>query len=164
MTKDPITNLLDKKDEEITRLRAQLAEVNTALDNALIVGPQTTLDSYSNPKEAFDALINWEVDVALDPRVSERARKLAEVEGQEPVAEITNSGLVTTLSNMNLPAGTKLYTHPAPAKVPDKLTNAIEHYKWCMENEVCSSIRYESKITYDTLCYVEAMLKSQGGE
>ena len=53
-------------------------ECRTAIDNACIVGPQTTIDSYASPKEALDAVIDWNVDVALDPRVSQRATELAD--------------------------------------------------------------------------------------
>ena len=40
------------------------------LDEALIIGPQTTLDSFETPKLALEHLIGWEVKVATDPCVN----------------------------------------------------------------------------------------------
>lgn len=99
--------------------------------------------------------------------------QLAKAEGQEPVwyehppksASIYAQPRFSKKINTPTKKGRPLfYAHPSPqASVPDKLNTAIEHYRWCMDNEVCSSIRYESKIKHDTLCYVKDMLKSQGG-
>jgi hypothetical protein len=44
-------------------------EAEIALDNAL-VNMDRTLDSYPTAKDALDALIAWEIQIATDPRVN----------------------------------------------------------------------------------------------
>lgn len=61
-------------------------EFARVLQEACIVGPQTTLKNYTSPREALNALIQWHVDVALDPQVSARAAALVE---QVPIAPDT---------------------------------------------------------------------------
>lgn len=74
-----------------------------------------------DPKKTLDTLIDWHVQVALDPQVSSAAQALVDsgkAQGQgEPIAEVEfdNIGwrhMVDAI--LCLPAGTKLYTS-APA-------------------------------------------------
>jgi hypothetical protein len=47
-----------------------------AIDEALVCAHIGTADSFPDAKTALHNLICWEVNVALDPQVSERARNL----------------------------------------------------------------------------------------
>lgn len=50
--------------------------LEVAVDDRLVAAHIGTLDSFTTGREALDALINWEVMVALDPRVSKEAAEL----------------------------------------------------------------------------------------
>lgn len=59
-----------------TATEAASKQWRDAVEDALICAHLGTADSFPDAKTALHRLICWEVDVALDPRVSERARDL----------------------------------------------------------------------------------------
>jgi rRNA-processing protein FCF1 len=77
--------------DENNALRAELARVEqwreTVID-ALVVDFIYVKEHDTDPRKALADLINWEVKVALDPAVSEDARRLIEQGRQELRAEL----------------------------------------------------------------------------
>lgn len=66
--------LLQERDDLQKQLDASRSagpkDAYDALDNALIMGPQTSLDSFPDAKAALRHLIGWELQIAADPRVN----------------------------------------------------------------------------------------------
>lgn len=61
-----------------------------AIDEALVCAHLGTAESFPDAKTALHKLICWEIDVALNPAVSERARELAAGQHEE-IARLRNS-------------------------------------------------------------------------
>jgi len=81
---------LGQMEENARTITAERNELHEALDNALIMGCQMTLDSFAGPKEALDHLISWECKVHCDPAVSNSpaAKAIAALCGEEVQGEI----------------------------------------------------------------------------
>jgi len=88
------TDRMFELEQERDKLAAALAEPipwKQAIDDGLVTIESTT-DSFETPRKALDALIDWHVSVAIDPRVSSEAQALidrgrAEAQADaEPVA------------------------------------------------------------------------------
>ncbi len=178
----PLCEVDDLK-EEITRLRARLAEEEKGHEKAITERDHwedkaTELANDTGEALGFDvgehSNMNCPVQNAIDGVAEMRSQiddwhKLAEVEGQEAVATLTvNETTMSASYHLDplsvLPIGEhSLYTHPAPAKVPDIFTtsDATEYL-----------FRNQTKVTSDEVrCIVEgwnacreAMLEAQGGE
>ncbi|WP_373092511.1 hypothetical protein [Zhongshania sp.] len=177
----PLCEVDDLK-EEITRLRAQLAE---------------------SQKREQELLSERKGEGVRTRRAIAEAKKkwLAEAEGQEPVGRIVkttvNAGVCELISHhvvfyRDMAGGEELYTRPAPAKVPDEselvhigYTNGAQ-VLYCVtgesgsfypdtENDTCIPVymlrthahRLESttngQVTLDRIKREWDMLKSQGG-
>ena len=83
----------------VTAERNALLEYKNAIDNALIVGPQTTVDAFPSAKAALHHLINWEIQVSSDPLVSD-----------SPMAKLTaeRDALLEALRDLHNSAGVRM--------------------------------------------------------